>query len=55
MTGKEFSQALRGGRNVYGTLIVSPSPHWLAVIRRVGPGFVFIDTDHIALDRSVVS
>jgi len=55
MTGKEFSQALRGGRNVYGTLIVSPSPHWLAAMRRVGPDFVFIDTEHIALDRSVVS
>ena len=55
MTGKEFCKELRDGHTVYGTLIVSPSPHWLAMMRRVGPDFVFIDTEHISLDRSVAS
>ena len=55
MTGKELRQALRDGHTVYGTLIVSPSPHWLAAMRRVGLDYVFIDTEHIVLDRSVVS
>jgi 2-keto-3-deoxy-L-rhamnonate aldolase RhmA len=55
MNGHEFSSALRGGRRVYGTLVVSPAPEWPIAVRKTGVDFVFIDTEHIALDRSQVS
>ncbi len=32
MTGRQLSRALRSGKRVYGTLIVSHSPRWLDVI-----------------------
>jgi 2-keto-3-deoxy-L-rhamnonate aldolase RhmA len=55
MNNKEFNRALHEGRRVYGTMIVSPSPEWPVAVRQVGLDFVFIDTEHIALDRSQVS
>lgn len=55
MTSEELRQRLRGQNPVFGTLIVSPSPRWLDVIRGCGIDFVFIDTEHIALDRSELS
>ncbi len=50
MTSKQLRAALRGGR-AYGTLIVSDSPRWPGQIAQVGLDFVFIDTEHVALDR----
>lgn len=50
-TALNFSQRLRGPGRLYGTLIVSPSPHWLPVVAGLGLDFVFIDTEHIPLDR----
>ena len=55
MTGKELSMALRDGRRVYGTLVVSTSPKWPAVLRSSGVDFVFIDTEHIPIDRTTLS
>eukprot|EP01031_Cornospumella_fuschlensis_P020420 gene20420-25028_t len=46
-----FGQRLRGPARLYGTLIVSPSPHWVPVVAGLGLDFVFIDTEHIPLDR----
>jgi 4-hydroxy-2-oxoheptanedioate aldolase len=46
---------LRAGDRLFGTLIVSPSPRWPDVVRGCGLDFVFIDTEHIALDRSELS
>jgi len=43
------------GETVFGTLIVSPSPRWPDVVRDCGLDFVFIDTEHIALDRAELS
>ena len=51
MTGRKLGEALRNGQRVYGTLIVSPSPHWPALVSTIGLDFVFIDTEHIAIDR----
>ena len=48
---KNFSERLRQGDRLYGTLIVSPSPLWPQNIAKLGLDFVFIDTEHIALDR----
>src|SRR5262249_6912174 len=40
---------------VYGTMIVSPSPHWPAAVKSAGADFVFIDTEHIAIDRTTLA
>jgi 4-hydroxy-2-oxoheptanedioate aldolase len=55
MNGQDLSSALRAGRRVFGTLVVAPAPEWPAAVARTGVDFVFIDTEHIALDRSQVS
>lgn len=55
MKGQELCSALRSGRRVYGTLLVSPSPHWAKIVARCGLDFVFIDTEHIPLDRDQLS
>ena len=55
MTAKHLRAALRAGRRVYGTLIVADSPRWPAQVAQIGLDFVFIDTEHIALDRKELS
>ncbi|MBM3874932.1 MAG: aldolase [Verrucomicrobia bacterium] len=55
MNPSELSKQLRAGQTVFGTLIVSPSPRWPEVVRGCGLDFVFIDTEHIALDRAELS
>lgn len=52
MTPAGLRAALAGGRRAYGTLIVSPSPRWPDVVAGLGLDFVFIDTEHVALDRA---
>jgi 4-hydroxy-2-oxoheptanedioate aldolase len=51
MNGKQLKAALHGGRRVYGTAIISTSPRWPAMIAGTGLDFVFIDTEHIPIDR----
>lgn len=46
-----FNQRLHGVDRLYGTLLVSPSPHWVPVVAGLGLDFVFIDTEHIPIDR----
>ena len=55
MTPAKLRKHLRAGDTLFGTLIVSPSPRWPDVVRHSGLDFVFIDTEHIALDRSDLS
>jgi 4-hydroxy-2-oxoheptanedioate aldolase len=55
MTLPEIKRRLHSGERVYGTLIVSPSPRWPDSVARIGLDFVFIDTEHIALDRHQLS
>jgi 2-keto-3-deoxy-L-rhamnonate aldolase RhmA len=55
MTAKEMKKALREGIRVYGTLIVSPSPRWLDIVKSLDVDFVFIDTEHIAIDYHQLS
>ena len=52
MTASELKVAVRSGRRVYGTLVVSTSPRWPDMIAKLGLDFVFIDTEHIAIDRA---
>lgn len=54
MNSKQLRTALRTGHCVYGTLVASDSPDWPAHIARIGLDFVFIDTEHIALDRKAL-
>lgn len=55
MTPKELRRRLHSGQTSIGTLIVSPSPRWPEAVRNCGLDFVFIDTEHIALDRAQLS
>jgi len=45
-------QKLRNGKNIYGTCIVSTSPIWSKIVSNSGLDFVFIDTEHLPVDRS---
>ena len=55
MTGRQVAESLRSGAPVYGTLIVSTSPVWLNHVKSSGVDFVFIDTEHIPIDRTTLS
>ena len=46
-TGKEFRDALRSGKSVYGTLVTSSSPRMFDTLVNLGPDFVFLCTEHI--------
>lgn len=52
MNGLELQAALRSGRRAYGTCIVSTSPKWPGMIAGTGLDFVFLDTEHIPIDRT---
>ncbi|MEC8557078.1 MAG: aldolase/citrate lyase family protein [Planctomycetota bacterium] len=55
MTPSELRECLHEGLKVFGTLIVSTSPRWPEVVATCGLDFVFVDTEHIALDRAQLS
>jgi 4-hydroxy-2-oxoheptanedioate aldolase len=55
MNGLQVSKALRSGQRIYGTLIVSTSPHWPAFVKSTGVDLVFIDTEHIAIERTLLA
>jgi 4-hydroxy-2-oxoheptanedioate aldolase len=55
MNSTQFTTKLRAGELLFGTLIVSPSPMWPAALEGSGLDFVFLDTEHIALDRAQLS
>ena len=55
MTGFECKEALREGKTICGTLIVSPSPKWLKYIDKCALDFVFIDTEHVALGAESIA
>lgn len=46
-TGKEFRDALRSGKTVYGTLTTSSSPRMFDTMVTLRPDFVFLCTEHI--------
>lgn len=55
MTPQELRQRLLKGETSIGTTIISPSPRWPDSVKNCGLDFVFIDTEHIALDRGPLS
>ncbi len=46
---------MRTGRVVFGTCITSTSPTWPAIALRAGLDFVFLDTEHIPLERMEIA
>ena len=55
MIGQRLAEKLRAGERVYGTCTVTPSTRMVGAITPAKPDFVFIDTEHNALDRTQVS
>ena len=55
MTGQELNRALHSGRRLYGTMAASTSPRWAPLLAGMPIDFVFIDTEHIAIDRERLS
>lgn len=55
MNGNELVGALHSGRRVYSTLVVSTSPVWPKMVKTTGIDFVFIDTEHIPIDRNTLA
>ena len=55
MTGKELRQRLKNGPRVYGSSILSSSPMWPPALKNTGLDFVFLDTEHVAQDRVMLS
>lgn len=54
MDGSEFIDALRGGRQLFGTLILSPLPKWLEVVKGLDIDCVFLDTEHTPMDWNML-
>lgn len=55
MNQYDLKKAFVNGDRVYGNLVASPSPKWVSEIKKTGVDFVFIDTEHMPLDRSMMS
>lgn len=55
MTGREIIEALHDGRHVFSSAIVGMSPQWPDLAKKTGIDFVFVDTEHIPLDRQTLS
>ncbi|TBL75013.1 HpcH/HpaI aldolase family protein [Paenibacillus thalictri] len=55
MNGKELSAHLKDGGRAYGTLIISTSPRWPAEVSKLNLDFVFLDTEHMSMDRDQLS
>jgi len=55
MDGTEFLNRLKKGKRLYGTAILSASPLWPVAVKRTGADFVFIDTEHIPIDRTTLA
>lgn len=55
MQGNELRQSLKSGKRVYGTMTVSDAARWPDMLASLGLDFIFIDTEHIAIDRAALS
>ncbi|MCA9094186.1 MAG: hypothetical protein KDA68_11905 [Planctomycetaceae bacterium] len=55
MDGQQLRKALREGRRVYASAMVSPSSIWPRFQQKAGVDFVFIDSEHTPLGRETLS
>lgn len=51
----DLKQKLIQGKTVYGTCVTNNSPRWQNIVADSGLDFVFLDTEHIAIDRADLS
>ena len=51
----DLKQKLLGKHTVYGTCITTNAPRWPKIVAGANLDFVFIDTEHIAIDRDELS
>lgn len=51
----QFTEQLRAGSLLFGTQVASPSPLWPAALEGIGLDYVFLDTEHIPVDRLLLS
>lgn len=51
----DLKQKLLEGKTVYGTCITANAPKWPKIVAGANLDFVFIDTEHIAIDRTELS
>lgn len=52
---KTLLKKIKSGKTVYGTCIASTAPTWPAITLRAGLDFVFLDTEHIPLERMEIA
>jgi 2-keto-3-deoxy-L-rhamnonate aldolase RhmA len=52
---KTLLKKLRAGKVVFGTCMTSTSPTWPAIAKQAGLDFVFLDTEHIPLERMEIA
>lgn len=55
MTGRDIIRSLHEGRRVYSSAMISVSPLWPNMAKQAGLDFVFVDTEHVPLDRQTLS
>ncbi len=55
MTGQEFRDALRSGKNVYGTMLTSASPKMFDVTLSLNLDYVFFCDEHVAYNPETLS
>lgn len=55
MDKHELKERLHNGQRVYGTLVISTSPRWPVEMTKLNLDFVFIDTEHMSIDRELLS
>ncbi len=48
----KLKRKLQNGQNIYGTCITVNTPNWPGLVSGANLDFVFLDTEHIPLDRS---
>lgn len=54
-TGQAVRESLHAGRRVYSTAAIAQSTYWPQAVQQAGVDFVFIDTEHVPLDRNTLS
>ena len=52
---KQLLDKLKNGSTVYGTCITSYAPLWSKAAKNAGLDFVFLDTEHVPLERMEVA
>jgi len=55
MTNKTLTEKLKNGNTIYGTCITSTAPLWGKAARNAGLDFVFLDTEHVPLERMEIA